>query len=60
MATIFRIGEGHPKDKKSYWFISKDIALKFAKETKKPIFISVNGNKYKEITLEELEQYGDD
>lgn len=57
---VIRIGLGRSSsgkilDKETKWFISKDESLNYYKShTSKPIFISINKTKYKEITYKEL------
>ncbi len=57
---IIRIGLGRSLsgkilDKETKWFISKDESLNYYKShTDKPIFISINKTKYKEISYKDL------
>lgn len=57
---VIRIGLGRSAsgkilDKETKWFISKDESLNYYKShTDKPIFISINKTKYKEISYKDL------
>jgi len=59
--TIIRIGLGRSAsgavlDSDTTWFndSEKAHAIEQAIKTKKPIFVSINGRAYREITLEQL------
>lgn len=56
----FRIGLGQTKsgkilDRDTKWAVDKNTAIELHKQyPNKPLFVSVNGYKYKEITYKEL------
>lgn len=56
----FRIGLGQTKsgkilDRNTKWVTDKNTAIELYKQhPNKPLFVSINGNKYKEITYKEL------
>ena len=59
MSIVIRIGLGQTKsgkilDRDTQWYCEKQAALDYHDETNKPIFISVNGRAYREITREQL------
>ena len=56
---IIRIGKGQTEAGKilnynTKWFTNKKEAIEYHLKTKKPIFISYNKRRYREITLNKL------
>ena len=58
-SIIIRLGLGRSRsgkilDKDTKWFTDKNKAINYFVSTNKPIFVSVGGNKYQEINIDQL------
>lgn len=58
-SIIIRLGLGRSRsgkilDKDTQWFTDKNKAINYFVSTNKPIFVSVGGNKYQEINIDQL------
>lgn len=49
-----RSSSGKILDKDTKWFTDKNKAINYFVSTNKPIFVSVGGNKYQEINIDQL------